>query len=128
MLALWPAAWGPPGLGAWGAAFLLAALPGEIRWLVQALPTERAFPEAWGTGVLRRARWRALARLVPGWMAARLPVWLTGSLVLERIFGVGGPGSDWTARVALRDRPGLAAWVLLLALLWALARERQAGP
>ena len=44
------------------------------------------------------------------------------ALVLERILGVAGLGSDWMTRVAARDRLGLAAWILALALLWLLSR------
>jgi hypothetical protein len=49
-------------------------------------------------------------------------VWLTASLVLERILGVQGLGSDWMTRVATRDRAGLGFWVLALALLWAISQ------
>ena len=122
LLALWPAAWGPPGLGAWLLAFLLAALPGEVRWLSQALPGEDPFPRAWGARTQRRVRGLALRRLGPRWLGARLPLWLTATLVLERILGVPGLGSDWLARVAGRDRAGLAAWVVGLALLWLASR------
>jgi hypothetical protein len=122
LLALWPAVWGPPGLGGWLLAFLAAALPGEIRWLCQALPEESPFPEAWGAAAVKRVRRIALLRLWGRWLAARLPLWLTATLVLERILGVPGLGSDWLARVAARDRSGLAAWILALALLWLLSR------
>jgi len=130
LLALWPAAWGPPGQGGWLAAFLAAALPGEVRWLSAALPGEVPFPAAWGARVVRRARRLALARLVSRWLAARLPVWLTASLVLERMLGVPGLGTDWMDRVAGRDRAGLATWVAALALLWLLSRplESEAIP
>ena len=121
LLALWPAAWGPPGMGGWLVAFLAAALPGEVRWLSQALPGERPFPLAWGLTVVRRVRWLELRRLWGRWLAARLPLWLTATLVLERVLGVPGLGTDWMTRVALRDRAGLAFWVLALALLWALS-------
>lgn len=126
LLALWPAAWGPPGQGGWVAAFLLAALPGEVRWLASALPGEWPFPAAWGARVMRRARRLALVRLVRRWLAARLPVWLTASLVLERLLGVPGLGMDWMDRVAGRDRMGLAAWVAALALLWLLSHTMDA--
>ena len=86
LLALWPAAWGPPGLGGWLVAFLVAALPGEARWLAQAMPAEHPFP-------------------------------------LERILGVPGLGTDWMTRVAVRDRAGLAGWILALALLWLLSQR-----
>lgn len=129
LLALWPAAAGPPGWGAGILALLLAAAPGELRWLASALPPERPFPEAWGPRATRALRARALRRLAPRWLAARLPVWLTASLVIERALGLPGLGSDWMARVALRDHRGLAAWISLLALLWLLARplERKAS-
>ena len=122
LLALWPALWGPPGLGGWLLAFLLAALPGETRWLAQAMPGERPFPQAWGTAAVGRVRRIVLVRLWGRWMAARLPVWLTATLVLERVLGLPGLGTDWMTRVAVRDRAGLALWILALALLWALSR------
>ncbi len=119
-LALRPAAWGPPGEGAWTAALLLCVLPGEVRWLAQALPAEWPFPAAWGAQA--RAPWRggALRRLAPAWLAARLPVWLTATLVLERLLNVRGLGSDWAERIALRDHQGLSLWILGLAALWLL--------
>jgi len=128
LLALWPAAWGPPGLTGWLLAFLLAALPGEVRWLAQAMPGEHPFPQAWGPRAVRRVRRLVLARLWGRWLAARLPLWLTATLVLERVLGVPGLGTDWMTRVALRDRTGLAAWVVTLALLWAISQtlEREA--
>lgn len=122
LLALWPAAWGPPGQGGWLVAFLAAALPGEVRWLAAALPGEVPFPAAWGPVATRRVRRLALARLWGRWLAARLPVWLTASLVLERLLGVPGLGMDWMDRVAGRDRTGLTAWVAALALLWLSSR------
>ncbi|WP_243294236.1 hypothetical protein [Geothrix mesophila] len=122
LLALWPAAWGPPDQGGWLAAFLLAALPGEVRWLATALPGEVPFPAAWGRAVTLRARRLALAHLTGRWIAARLPIWLTASLVLEWMLGVPGLGMDWMDRVAGRDRVGLSAWVVALALLWLLSR------
>ena len=122
LLALWPAAWGPPGLGGWLAAFLLAALPGEVRWLAQAMPGERPFPEAWGRAAVGQVRRTVLMRLWGRWLTARLPVWLTATLVLERVLGLPGLGTDWMTRVAVRDRAGLAAWVLALALLWVLSQ------
>ena len=130
LLALWPRAWGPPGSGAWLLAFLAAALPGEVRWLAAALPAERPFPEAWGAEAVRRARRQTLARLAGRWLGARLPIWLTATLVLERLLGVPGLGLDWMARVAGRDRAGLGAWILALALLWlvSLPRDREAAP
>ncbi|WLT30595.1 hypothetical protein [Geothrix sp. PMB-07] len=122
LLALWPAAWGPPGLTGWLLAFLAAALPSEARWLAQAMPSEHPFPQALGRQAVSRVRRLVLARLWGRWMAARLPVWLTATLVLERVLGVPGLGTDWMTRVALRDRAGLAAWVVALALLWALSQ------
>ncbi|WP_306591461.1 hypothetical protein [Geothrix sp. 21YS21S-4] len=125
LLALWPAVWGPPGTGGWLAAFLVSALPGEIRWLSQALPPESPFPAAWGPAAVRRVRFLALRRLWGRWLAARLPVWLTATLVLERLLGVPGLGTDWLARVTARDRAGLAAWVGALALLWLVSQTSQ---
>jgi hypothetical protein len=122
LLALWPAAAGPPGWTAWIIVLLVAALPGEARWLASALPPEQPFPRAWGAGAVRASRLRSLRRLVPRWLAARLPIWLTASLVAERVLGLPGLGSDWMARVEGRDHAGLAAWILLFALLWLLAR------
>ncbi|NTW86566.1 MAG: hypothetical protein HGB30_10430 [Holophagaceae bacterium] len=122
LLALWPPAWGPPAQGAWLVAFLAAALPGEVRWLAQALPGEHPFPQAWGAVATRRVRRLVLRRLGVRWLAARLPVWLTATLVLERMLGVPGLGTDWLTRVAGRDRRGLAVWVGLLAGLWLLTR------
>ncbi|MBP7617332.1 MAG: hypothetical protein KA743_02395 [Geothrix sp.] len=123
LLALWPAAWGPPGLGGWLVAFLAAALPGEARWLAQAMPAEHPFPQAWGRAAVNRVRWLVLLRLWGRWTTARLPVWLTATLVLERILGVPGLGTDWMTRVAVRDRAGLAGWILALALLWLLSQR-----
>lgn len=118
LLALWPAVWGPPGLGGWLAAFLVASLPGEVRWLAQAMPREQPFPQAWGRTAVRRVRRLVLMRLWRRWLAARLPIWLTATLVLERILSVPGLGTDWMNRVAVRDRAGLTIWVGALALLW----------
>jgi hypothetical protein len=122
-LAAWPAAWGPPGALAWLLAFLACALPTELRWLAQALPRERPFPQAWGVEALRRSRRGALGALVPHWLAARLPVWIMATLVIERLLGVPGLGSDWIARVDARDRAGVALWVIALAGLWALSHR-----
>jgi len=122
VLALWPSRWGPPGIPGWLLAFLLAALPGEVRWLTQAMPGERPFPQAWGRAATLRMRRLVLVHLWGRWLAARLPLWLTATLVLERVLGMPGLGTDWMTRVAVRDRAGLALWVLALALLWALAR------
>ena len=129
LLALWPPAWGPPGVVGWLLAFLAAALPGEARWLAQAMPDEWPFPLAWGKSAVSRARWLVLVRLWGRWIAARLPVWLTATLVLERVLGVPGLGTDWMTRVVVRDRAGLSLWVLALALLWALSQswEREAA-
>lgn len=126
LLACWPAAWGPPGPGGWLAAFLAAALPGEVRWLSAALPGEFPFPTAWGPRAVRTVRRLALTHLIGRWLAARLPVWLTASMVLERMLGAPGLGMDWMDRVAGRDRAGLAAWVVALALLWLLSRPLDA--
>lgn len=130
LLALWPAAWGSPGSGAWLLAFLAAALPGEVRWLAAALPPESPFPAAWGPRAVRRVRRLALLRLSGPWLAARLPLWLTATLVLERLLGVPGLGMDWMTRVAGRDRIGLGVWVLALALLWLVSTrlEREPSP
>jgi len=127
LLALWPAPWGPPGVGGWLLAFLAAALPGEARWLAQAMPGERPFPLAWGRSALSRVRWLVLRRLWGRWLAARLPVWLTATLVLERVLGMPGLGTDWMTRVVVRDRAGLGLWVLALALLWALSQSWEEG-
>lgn len=123
ILALWPAPWGPPGLWGWLLAFLAASLPGEIRWLTQAMPAEHPFPQAWGKAAVHRIRGLVLCRLWGRWIAARLPVWLTATLVLERILGVPGLGTDWMTRVAVRDRAGLTGWILALALLWLVSQR-----
>lgn len=128
LLGAWPAAWGPPGWVAWAAALSLASLPTDLRWLATALPAEAPFPTAWGRAAVRRTRWGALGTLALRWLGARLPLWLTGGLILERLFGLGALGSDWMARVAARDRAGLALWIAAYALLWALARPREATP
>ena len=122
ILAAWPAAWGPPNAGAFLLAFLAAALPTEVRWLCATLPKESPFPAAYGISPVRHARRGALLHLFPRWLAARLPLWLTAALVLERIFGVSGLGSDWASRMATRDRFGLAVWILVFALLWRATR------
>ena len=122
LLALWPAMAGPPGWAAWAVVLLAASVPGEARWLASALPPETPFPAAWGKSALRASRRRALRRLIPRWLAARLPIWLTASLVAERVLGLPGLGSDWMARVAARDHEGLALWVLAFALLWLAVR------
>jgi hypothetical protein len=125
LLALRPAAWGPPGAGAWLLALAAAMLAGEVRWLAQALPAERPFPAAWGTAAQARWRGRTLRTLAPAWLGARLPVWVTASLVLERLLNVPGLGSDWMARAAGRDHAGLAAWVAAFALAWAVLQHAQ---
>lgn len=122
VLALWPAAWGPPGVLAWMLAFLACELPTEVRWLAQALPGDHPFPAAWGRKALVRSRIGSLRTLAPPWLAARIPVWVMATLVLERMLGLQGLGSDWAARVAARDRMGVALWVAALALLWAVSR------
>lgn len=126
LLALWPAAWGPPGHLAWGLAFLVVLLPGELRWLCQALPGESPFPEAWGTRAVRLARYWTLRRLAPRWVAVRAPLWITATLVLERLLGLPGLGGDWLARMALRDKAGLLIWLLAYAVLWSLAQRGEA--
>ena len=122
VIAFWPAAWGPPGQLAWVAAFLACALPTELRWLAQALPGEAPVPAAWGKDVARRSRLGAVWTLLPQWIAARLPVWIMATLVIERLMGLQGLGSDWVARVAARDRAGVAVWMAALAGLWVLSR------
>ena len=128
LLALWPPVWGPPGQTGWLLAFLAAALPSEVRWLAQALPGEHPFPRAWGAAAVQRVRRLALGRLGMRWFAARLSVWLTATLVLERVLGFPGLGTDWLTRVAVRDRSGLAVWVTALALLWVLTRPWRREP
>jgi hypothetical protein len=122
LLALWPSAWGPPGLTAFGAAFLVAALPSEVRWLCAAMPTESPFPMAYGPAAVRSTRRTVLLHLMPRWLAARVPLWLTAALILERIFGLQGFGSDWMQRISSRDRLGIALWTLGFALLWRATR------
>lgn len=122
ILAAWPAAWGPSAVIAFQVAFLAAALPTEVRWLCATLPAESPFPSAYGNLAVRRWRKDTLIRILPRWLAARLPLWLTAALVLERIFGVQGLGSDWTSRISTRDHFGLAAWMLAFALLWRATR------
>lgn len=77
----------------------------------------------WAGLLLARVRWLVLLRLWGRWTAARLPIWLTATLVLERILGIPGLGTDWMTRVAVRDRAGLAGWILALALLWLLSQK-----
>lgn len=125
VLAFWPRTWGPPGVLAWAVAFLLAVLPSEVRWLSLALPGEHPLPMAWGARAVRRTRTLSLARLVPRWIAARLPLWITSTLVLERMLSLQGLGSDWMARVGARDRFGLAVWIAVYAALWTLAQGRE---
>jgi hypothetical protein len=122
LLAAWPSAWGPPGLAAFGAAFLVAALPSEVRWLCAAMPAESPFPSAYGLAAMRKTRNTVLLHLMPRWLAARVPFWLTAALILERIFGLHGLGSDWVQRISNRDRPGIAAWLLAFAVLWRATR------
>ncbi len=123
LLASWPSAWGPPGLTAFGVAFLVAALPSEVRWLCATMPAESPFPGAYGLAAVRRTRKTVILHLMPRWLAARLPLWLTAALVLERIFAVQGFGSDWMQRISNRDRLGIAAWMLVFALLWRTTRN-----
>jgi len=87
------------------------------------MPGERPFPLAWGKAAVSRVRCLVLARLWGRWIVARLPVWLTATLVLERILGMPGLGTDWMTRVVVRDRAGLSLWVLALALLWVLSQS-----
>ena len=87
------------------------------------MPDERPFPLAWGRSAVSRMRRFVLVRLWGRWVAARLPVWLTATLVLERVLGVPGLGTDWMTRVVVRDRAGLSLWVLALTLLWALSQS-----
>ena len=123
LLAAWPGAWGPPGLVAFGAAFLAAALPSEVRWLCAAMPIETPLPSAYGPAAIHKTRRIVILHLLPRWLAARVPLWLTAALVLERIFGVQGFGSDWAQRISTRDRLGIALWVLAFALLWRATRS-----
>jgi hypothetical protein len=123
LLALWPAAWGPPGRGALAFAFLLALGPGELRWVASALPAESPFPEAWGAVVLRRSRRLALRRLALRWIAVRLPFWITATLLLEALLGVPGLGLDWSTRLARADHAGLLIWIAGFALLHLLAPD-----
>jgi len=125
-LVCWPAAWGPPGFPALALAFLLAALPGELRWLAQTLPRESPFPAAWGPRAIRISRRLALRSLLPRWLLARLPLWITATLILERMLGVRGPSSDWMMRLAFRDHWGVACWILGFALLWVLLQREGA--
>jgi len=74
------------------------------------MPGERPFPLAWGKAAVSRVRCLVLARLWGRWIVARLPVWLTATLVLERILGMPGLGTDWMTRVVVRDRAGLSLW------------------
>ena len=123
VIAAWPASWGPPGVPGWLLAFFCCAVPSELRWLAQALPTERPFPAAWGEAVRIHSRRRTLTTLLPRWIAIRLPVWILSTLILERMLGLQGLGSDWVARITARDRLGVAVWVVALAALWAVSRR-----
>ena len=123
LLALWPAMWGPPGFLALAIAFLLAALPGELRWLARALPDEWPMPSVWGADAVLNCRRMALKNVLPHWLEARFPVWVTGTLVLERLLAVRGPASDWMMRIAYRERLGLMLWVVVLACSWAALRS-----
>ena len=122
LLAAWPSAWGPPGLAAFGAAFLVAALPTEVRWLCAAMPAESPLPISYGLAAIRRTRRSVILHLLPRWLAARMPLWLTAALVLERIFGVQGFGSDWMQRISNRDSWGIAVWMVAFAFLWRATR------
>lgn len=121
-LALWPAAWGPPGWPALALAWGGALLPGELRWLAATLPPEHPLPAAYGPQVLGHARTLTLLRLLPEWVGLRLPLWIGVLMVLELMLGVRGLGSDWMTRVAVRDRLGLTGWIAAYAALWALGR------
>jgi len=123
LLASWPSAWGPPGLAAFGAAFLVAALPSEVRWLCAAMPPESPFPTAYGPAAIRSTRRTVILHLMPRWLTARVPMWLTAALVLERIFGVQGFGGDWMQRISSRDGWGIAGWMMAFALLWRATRN-----
>lgn len=123
LLALWPAAWGPPGRLGLSLAFLAALGPGELRWVAGCLPAEFPFPAAWGGEAVRRVRALALKRLALRWIAVRLPFWITATLLLELLLGVPGLGSDWSARMARGDRAGMLAWIGGFALLHLLAPD-----
>ena len=84
--------------------------------------TESPFPAAYGNAAIIGARRIAILHLLPRWFAARLPLWLTAALILERIFGIQGLGSDWMQRIGSRDRMGIAIWMLGFALLWRMTR------
>lgn len=127
ILLLWPAAWGPPGPLALGCAFLAALGPGELRWLASALPHESPFPQAWGEAAVARSRRLTLAHLAPRWLAARLPFWITATLLLEMLLGVPGLGMDWSARLARGDRAGLCLWLAGFAALHLLAPDEAEG-
>lgn len=120
--AAWPVSWGPPGRLAWVLAFLLSGLPGELRWLAQALPSEFPLPAAYGRVYVGMVRRRALVHLLGPLLLARWPLWLMGTLALEYTLGVRGLGSDWAYRVLLRDRVGMALWLGALALVWSFGR------
>lgn len=121
VLALWPASWGPPGWGAWLLTFLAAALPAELRWLARVLPDEAPLRDVWGPEAALRSRWLTLRVLLPRWLAARLPLWVTSTLVLERMLALPALGSDWLQRVEARDRLGMTLWLGVYALAWLLA-------
>jgi hypothetical protein len=67
-------------------------------------------------------------RIAPRWLAVRLPLWITATLILERILAVPALGSDWMTRVAQRDRAGIIVWILAFALLWTLAQRGERSP
>lgn len=127
LIALWPAAWGPPGYGALTLAFLLALGPTEVRWLCSALPQETPFPAAWGEAAQRRSRRLALRQLMGRWIALRLPLWITGTLILESLLGVPGLGLDWSNRFARHDTVGLLVWLAAFATLHLLAPDAEEG-
>ncbi len=125
LLLLWPGSWGPPSTGAWVVLFAATFLPGELRWMAQALPSERPLPLAYGLTVTRRVRGLFLGRVAVDWVVSRWTTWVGGTLVIERLLGVRGPASDFVGRVVARDREGLALWVGALALVWALGWQRR---
>jgi hypothetical protein len=127
LLLLWPAAWGPPGPIALACAFLLALGPAELRWLASALPPESPFPEAWGAAAVARSRRLSLLHLAPRWLAARLPFWITATLLLEMLLGVPGLGMDWSARLARNDRTGILLWLAGFAALHLLVPDEAEG-
>jgi hypothetical protein len=101
--------------------------PAELRWLCSALPEESPFPTAWGAAAVQRSRRLALRHLLGRWIAIRLPLWITGTLILESILGVPGLGLDWSARFARHDRLGLLIWIAAFAAMHLLAPDGEEG-